>query len=196
MSKVYQFPNKDEVLVQASKWLAKLDRGLSVKEEAKLEIWLTDNPVNKQSLMDIAEHWDKMDSLARLSDLFPKPTEQPESNIFSMKYPLTVITSVASIALITVLAVFLTTFDVADFANTNETVFETNSQQLETPSDQYYQTNIGEKSTIMLVDGSEVILNTNSSIRTHFTENERSLYLKRGEIHVQVAHEKNRPFRV
>ncbi|MCP4272041.1 MAG: hypothetical protein GY781_08740 [Gammaproteobacteria bacterium] len=198
MSKVYQFPNKDEILDQASKWLAKLDRGLSVKEEAKLKIWLTDNPVNKQSLMDIAELWDKMDSLARLSDLFPKPAEQPESKIISLRTPLSLVTSVASITLISVLAIFWITLGFSDFADTAETAFETNLLQLETPSvpEQHYQTNIGEKSTIMLVDGSEVILNTNSSIRTHFTENERSLYLERGEIHVQVAHEKSRPFRV
>jgi len=194
MSKVYQFPNKDKILVQASEWLAKLDRGLSVKEEAELETWVTDNPMNKQTLMEVAELWDKMDSLSRLSDLFPKPTEQSESKVLFARYPLTFITSVASIALATVLAVFWTVSNVDDFTQAPETAYL--QPVIPSASEQYYQTNIGEKSTIMLVDGSEVTLNTNSSIRTHFTENERSLYLERGEIHVQVAHEQIRPFRV
>jgi len=185
MSNIYQLPNKDELLDIASEWLAKLDRGLNVKEEAKLAEWLSDDPANRDMFFELAELWDKMESLSRLKDLFPQPVERPEQKPFSTRF------AFASVVLVAVLA--------SIFTLSNQSYFKVEQEQqtiANTEAEQHYQTNIGEKSTVMLADGSQLILNTNSAIKTFFTDDERQLYLERGEIHVQVAHDKSRPFKV
>lgn len=61
---------------------------------------------------------------------------------------------------------------------------------------QAYATEIGEQRRILLDDGSAVTLNTNSALRLRFTNNERQLWLERGQAFFAVAHGDERPFRV
>lgn len=50
-----------------------------------------------------------------------------------------------------------------------------------------YQTGVGERREIVLADGSQLQLNTDSAVDVHFDERERRLKLHRGEILVQTA---------
>jgi transmembrane sensor len=59
-----------------------------------------------------------------------------------------------------------------------------------------YTTAVGEQRSIALEDGSVVELNTQSSLRTRFTESERAVDLLRGEAIFRVAKNPHRPFRV
>jgi transmembrane sensor len=59
-----------------------------------------------------------------------------------------------------------------------------------------YVTAPGERSTIRLIDGSSVILNTSSKLRVQFTRGERRLYLESGQAFFDVAKDAGRPFRV
>jgi transmembrane sensor len=62
--------------------------------------------------------------------------------------------------------------------------------------DTFYETAIGEQSTVNLADGTQIVLNTNSQIEVNYTDQYRLLRLERGEIHVQVAQDKGRPLSV
>jgi transmembrane sensor len=57
-----------------------------------------------------------------------------------------------------------------------------------------YSTDIGERRSITLADGSAVDLNARSSIRIEFSNSERRVELLRGQALFQVAKDKRRPF--
>ncbi|WP_394388752.1 hypothetical protein [Shewanella woodyi] len=56
----------------ASDWIAKMDRELTAEEREALALWLHSDVENLHVLLEIAQMWDKMDELGRLSDIFPK----------------------------------------------------------------------------------------------------------------------------
>ncbi|MEO0410809.1 MAG: FecR domain-containing protein [Pseudomonadota bacterium] len=57
-----------------------------------------------------------------------------------------------------------------------------------------YETQIGERSTVTLSDGSVVTINTNSRIEVSYTDNQREITLARGQGYFDVAKDINRPF--
>jgi transmembrane sensor len=63
-------------------------------------------------------------------------------------------------------------------------------------SAQSYRTAIGERRTILLVDGSEVTLNTDSLLEVAYSPDERRLVLDRGQALFKVARDAERPFSV
>lgn len=62
--------------------------------------------------------------------------------------------------------------------------------------DQSYQTAVGEQRSITLEDGSVVVLNTRSRLRTGFSHSLRAVELVEGEAIFHVAKDAQRPFRV
>ncbi|MCS6624520.1 FecR family protein [Roseibacterium beibuensis] len=57
-----------------------------------------------------------------------------------------------------------------------------------------YSTEVGERSSITLADGSVVQLNTDSLLEVDYAEGRRGLKLLRGQALFEVAHDRNRPF--
>ena len=57
-----------------------------------------------------------------------------------------------------------------------------------------YASGIGEVRRIALIDGSTMILNTDSEVQVHLTKAQRDIHLLRGEALFEVAHDKSRPF--
>lgn len=57
-----------------------------------------------------------------------------------------------------------------------------------------YRTEVGERSTITLSDGSVVELNTDSVLQVDYAEGQRGLRLLQGQALFEVAHDKSRPF--
>lgn len=57
-----------------------------------------------------------------------------------------------------------------------------------------YQTAIGEQSHVALADGSNIDLNTNSTLQVELRKNRRLLKLSQGEAFFQVSHDPDRPF--
>jgi transmembrane sensor len=61
---------------------------------------------------------------------------------------------------------------------------------------QILATAVGQQRNVTLIDGSVVTLNTNTILETDLTRRVRQLYLRKGEAHFQVAHDRSRPFLV
>jgi transmembrane sensor len=57
-------------------------------------------------------------------------------------------------------------------------------------------TAVGQQRSVTLADGSVVTLNTNTIVETHLQRSVREIYLRQGEAHFQVAHDRSRPFLV
>ena len=70
-------------------------------------------------------------------------------------------------------------------------VFQFNSQ-----SPERYITAIGEQKTVQLVDGTSVLLNTNTVLEVDYSDQRRAVYLRQGQAHFAVAHNPEVPFEV
>jgi transmembrane sensor len=57
-------------------------------------------------------------------------------------------------------------------------------------------TAVGQQRSVTLADGSVVTLNTNTIVETRLQRSVREIYLRQGEAHFQVAHDRSRPFLV
>ena len=177
MNNVYELSTQEKRLDEASQWIARLDRKLSLSEERELKAWMSENRQNEAVFLELAELWDKIDTLGRLSTLFPKP-----ERVVTPKAPWFAVASFACL----ILAVATLWFVWPLQANTPPSV----------PAELVYQTDVGEHSSITLDDGSIIKLNTNSRMRVNYTEQHRLLILERGEVNVNVAKDKNRPLSV
>lgn len=190
MNKIRELPNQDKIHTEASEWLARLDRGLSADERVALGQWLLESKENSETLFNMAELWDKMDSLSKLSDLFPDVSGQRH---IAWRYSLAVATSilVAGVLIFWVLPEYPERL----MTTSPQVVVE---HPLSSPGDfdDIYETSIGEHSSVNLPDSTEVILNTNSLIQVNYTDKERYIFLSRGEAHFNVAEDNSRPLTV
>jgi len=184
MSNVHQLNMNadDSILDQASDWLAKIDRGLNVHETRVFQAWLHHCPNNMATMFEVAKMWDKMDDVARLSDMFPL------ANTKQKKRPVW-IGAIAASLFIAFSFSFLMPYKDID-------VFSTSKPQVVALEKLTYQTAVGESNTIQLSDNSRLLLNTNSLVKVSYTETARVIELQRGEIHIDVAHDKSRPLSV
>lgn len=177
MSKVVDFPHKEQINEQASLWIARLDRGLSKTEERELIHWIRRDEMHRQVFLDMAELWDKMDCLARLAVLFDTPM-QPRPRATQPAY-----WAVAASLVLVAAALLWGLMGSSDAG----------SRQLMAG---VYETAVGEHSTVNLPDGSQLALNTNSRLEVKYSNDHRLFLLARGEVNIEVAHDDNRPLSV
>ncbi|MDX2367355.1 MAG: FecR domain-containing protein [Colwellia sp.] len=175
--------DEEKRLDDASDWIAKIDRDLTEQEKSALRTWLLLTPKNTEVLLEVAHLWDKMDDLSRLSDLFPQTSPST-----SKKYSAWLGALAASVIFIITLGFYQSGFNFSSFGQAEQPIIV--AMQMN------YQTGIGESNTINLPDNSEIILNTNSFVQVRYTATARIIDLQRGEIHIDVAHDKSRPLSV
>lgn len=178
----------DERLEAASRWILKIDEStLSERDSAALSKWLEENPKNGEVLLEVASVWDKTDALARLADIFPRETPACQVQQKPWYRPLATGAAIAASLAILIIASVVMMPRV-------ETVPE--SDRPAPMQTAMYETTIGEKKTVLLPDGSEVVLNTNSELSLAFSRSARVLHLKRGEILLRVTSDPERPLSV
>ena len=183
MNKVIDIGARSRRLDTASRWVARMDRGLTDSETAELEQWLAAEPENARVLLSLTQRWDKMESLSRLADLFPANGERRPASAFA---PLRL--AAAAALLLIAATVFL-------WYPRSQVAIDQSGTTLPATADTFV-TWIGEQASHTLADGSILELNTNSEASVEFTRNARVLRLARGEIHVKVAKDASRPFSV
>ena len=169
-----------ESAIRASQWIAKIDRGLTDREESGFKAWLFESDENYSTFMAMAKVWDRMDSLASLADICP---ESARTTNQLRRYALPIAATVA-------LAAMLAAWGLVELRN-GDLPANLVAQQTD-----IYETGIGGRSTFDLSDGTRIVLNTNSRVRIHYTNSNRFLDLERGEMHVKVAHDPSRPLSV
>lgn len=180
MNEVGQVKTDSDGLEGPSDWLAKLDRGLTKREEARFTAWLFENDDNYSAFMKLARLWDRMDALAALAGVMPEPA-RPKTPWRRYVLP---------IAATLLLSAFLTYW-----ISANVTQHEVPGHRAAEES-RTYETAVGERSSFELEDGTRIVLNTNSSVRVRYTSSNRLLYLERGEMHVAVERDLVRPLSV
>jgi transmembrane sensor len=168
---------------QACLWIVKLSAGPSSRELEEIHAWLDESPEHVKALLNVACLWDQVSVLSELSDVFPleeyvasRPSPSRRGFAFS--------------ALAVLLLVFCLQTPLLDWLDAGREGLPRDLLQLS------YETRIGQQSTVVLPDGSEVLLNTNSQIEVSFSATSRDITLHRGEAQFTVTKDEARPFRV
>lgn len=183
MAEILNFPDRSSIEEEAARWLAKLDGGvLSEQEAASFHEWLNASVEHRHALTELCTLWDKMGVLSELSELFPlahTSVRRPVKRARSVTVKGLAATAAAAAAVVVAMVLFA--------------IKATNSVD---PSERNtaYQTSVGESKVISLPDGSTVNLNTDSLVSVRFDEQQRLVWLVRGEAFFKVAHEPARPF--
>lgn len=167
----------DPVQQQAARWFARL-RADDVTERDRLQwqAWLAQDPQHRQAYAQFEALWSSLGDFAPMPEVAVKVrTAARGLDSPARVRPLRWATA-AALAIVAVLAGAL-------FLRTAET------------PDIRYATNLGERRSLQLIDGTRVDLDTNSALRVQFNEGERRIILDRGRAFFRVAHEE-RPLRV
>ncbi|HWK55085.1 MAG TPA: FecR domain-containing protein [Hyphomicrobiales bacterium] len=167
---------------EASLWIVRISAGTSEDDFQKVHAWLDEHPDHVRALMDAARMWDEVSVLSELSDVFPlqeylKPHPVRASRVMYSVFA----TFLLVVGLCVPVLVWLQGVG-GDAAS--------DALQLS------YETRVGQQSTVVLPDGSVVVLNTNTKIDISFSPKYRDIVLHQGEGHFTVAKNKSRPFRV
>jgi len=180
MKNIHEFPTVGESYDEASIWVARMDRGLTADDEEALKRWLSESDDNRAVLLRITNLWDRMDTLSRLSDIFPHASAQQRKPV---RLPL----GLAASLVVAVIGLWggIELYQAAD-----------SEQEVTMPATFLHETAIGEQAAVVLPDGTQITLNTNSLLRVSYTEESRLVTLERGEIHVLVSHDPARRFSV
>ncbi len=68
------------------------------------------------------------------------------------------------------------------------------ARRMAAPPPARYATQLGERRTQVLADGTQVVLNTDTAVEVQYTRSQRGIELQRGEAQFDVAHDAVRPF--
>lgn len=187
MSNVIPLQTDESIYDDASLWVARLDRGLSKDETRALRRWLNQSSRHRECLLEMADLWDRMDSLAVLSELFDPPARSVHGKWFGLGSAAAVAASVLFVVSALGLFAPLMPWDSEKQSPGVGAVAQEKT---------VYETGIGAHSTVNLPDGTRMLLNTNTLVSVTYSDNERLLDLSRGELHVEVEHDPSRPLRV
>ena len=176
MSNVYPLVTQELREEQASLWLARLDAGLDPHQAQELREWMWADSKNQQTLSEMAVVWDKMDLLANLSDVFPHSPE-------TVSKRQTRWLAVAAVVMVAVVGGLIAQWQAASQLAASREVAS-------------YETPVGDQANVVLTDGSTIKINTNTRVDIDFDQHNRLLYLERGEFHIDVAHDPERPLSV
>lgn len=180
MSNVRPIDSQRQRRRQATEWIARMDRELSPQERADLQSWIQSDHRNEMELLECAKLWDMMGALQSLGLLMPRTRQKAAWRPVALA---------ASLVITLVTALLVLTSGPGEQLSADATIAQLPDQAM-------YTTPVGDQSTVHLNDGSVVQLNTDTRLQVRMTSNLRLLTLERGEIHINVAHDPNRPLRV
>ena len=156
-------------------WFARWRSGQMTKAQIEaMETWLRSAPDNAQALEEIAAVWDEVEGVRRDPGVMAL-RERAVSNA-RRGLNLTIFRRAAAVALI------------VGAGLASGYLYTSASGPIE------YATRVGEQSTINLIDGSKVTLDTNSEVRVSQVAGQRRVELVHGRAYFQVAKDARHPF--
>lgn len=161
-------PRAAEVRQNAAAWLVRrLDHpDWSQDDQKDLDAWLAASPVNKVAYLRVETAWRRADRLRALR-------RSPRGGNWlkpALKF-------MGGAAVAAAIGIFIFT-------------------QSQTAKTATYSTGIGGRETLTLRDGSQIELNTNTTLRLALGALEQTVYLDKGEAYFQINHDPRRQFRV
>ncbi|WP_343528423.1 FecR domain-containing protein [Sphingomonas sp.] len=175
---LYPIETIDDIAIA---WSIRLHEGpFSPEDQDAFTAWLAANPLHAERLARARRLWDSFDDHAHTPELLMLrrqalgAAQQAGARRWSARHiPRAAWLAVAAALLLAVSLIAI----------------------LRAPS-QYYETGIGERRTVILADGSTMMLDADTGVRVRFTDNRRELTLDHGRASFKVAKNPLRPFAV
>ena len=163
--------NADEIEEIAAHWIGRRDRDdWSAKDQEELDAWLAQDMTHSIAFWRLNAAWQRTERLTAF-----RPSTVGAGSFFDRARPalLRSAAAVVGAALLGAGALYWLH-----------------------PTQHRYTTTHGTREIVSLSDGSQIELNTDSSMRVSATRGERMVWLDRGEAYFQVKHDAAHPFRV
>src|SRR5580698_10142524 len=175
MSEIVKLRTRLDIDEEAAMWIWRMDSAAAdAAERQAYEAWLRQDPRHRRAAAELSAVWGALDGLAEAKRdekiatfaNAAKPASPPRARRWRF--------AAAMLAAIAVGLLWL----------------QKGSER------QTLATAVGQQRNVTLADGSVVTLNTNSIVETDLRRHTREIYLRKGEAHFQVAHDRSRPFLV
>ena len=190
MENIVELFDTDTIKDEASLWVVKLQgftyktgQPVPAEQVQALRQWLAKSDQHRDCFVRMLAAWDGMAMLEELADILPltEVTEPVEPAPQAVAWPQWLLAKMplkpalalpvmASCAVVLSLVVALL------------------------PPRQLYTTAVGEQASFTLADGTVLTLNTQSELKINYSDKQRSVTLRRGEAHFEVAKNPDRPF--
>jgi transmembrane sensor len=177
MSEIVKLRTRADIDEEAAVWIWRMDSAtVAATDRQAFEAWLRQDPRHRRAAAALSAVWSTLDGLAEA-----KRDEKIATFTNTAKLPLLHhpqrwwFAAAAVLATVAVGAIWL---------------------QLGSGESQTFATAVGQQRNVVLADGSTVTLNTNTILETDLRWRTREIYLRKGEAHFQVAHDRSRPFLV
>jgi transmembrane sensor len=176
MSEIVKLRTRADIDEEAAVWIWRMDSAaVAGADRQAFQAWLRQDPRHRRAAAALSTVWSTLDGLAEA-----KREEKIATFANTAKPPLLHhpqrrwFAAAAVLAAIAVGAIWLQ-----------------QGSELQTLA-----TAVGQQRNVTLADGSTVTLNTNTILETDLRWHTREIYLRKGEAHFQVAHDRSRPFLV
>jgi transmembrane sensor len=176
MSEIVKLRTRAEIDEEAAAWTWRMDAGALTAADWRVhEAWLRQDPRHRRAMEELSKVWKALDALAEAKRgekiaTFTDAAERSALHGHSARW-----LAVAAMIMVVVAG----------------------AAWLQQGSEiQTLATAVGQQRNVTLADGSIVTLNTNTILETDFSRRVRQIYLRKGEAHFQVAHDRSRPFLV
>ena len=189
MNNITQIPGREnsrrsEIEAQARAWVVQLDGDPGKDEIMEFRAWLQKSPLHREIFRQASETWGDMDRLAEVyfahddsrKDVRFLPRFTSNRFIFASGI------AFACLIMVAVVSIFI--------LNQNYANKQVSSSRVSTA----YKTTIGEIRTVVLPDGTNVKMNTDTSLNVSYGQETRLVNLKAGEAFFEVAHDADKPF--
>jgi transmembrane sensor len=169
--------NADDIREQAARWVTRVDSDqLSVEQRLAFDTWLHADPRHHASYVSQLRLWKRLDQLAKLRGCEPWAAQKREP--FRERHRMLVRNASLAAGLAAVATVSFLVW-----------------HSLSGSGWSTYRTGRGALQDVTLVDGTKVLLNTDTEVEARITGSQRTVHIVRGEALFKVIHDK-RPFMV
>jgi transmembrane sensor len=176
MSEIVKLRTRADIDEEAAAWIWRMDSAaVACDDRQAFEAWLRQDPRHRRAAAALSTVWSALDGLAEAKREEKIATFTHTAKLRLLHHPQRWwIAAAATLAAVAVGALWLQ-----------------QGSELQTLA-----TAVGQQRNVTLADGSVVTLNTNTIVETDFRRHTREIYLRKGEAHFQVAHDRSRPFLV
>ncbi len=173
MRDIVRLKTQTQVDYEAAVWTWRADSGeLSQSERAQLDSWLRQDARHRRAFDELRRTWNALEQLSG------RPQDEKLAALARRGHHRAARRSWRWQATAAVLVIALgTTWWLSQW-----------------PALQLVSTAVGQERHMILADGSQVTLNTNTLLAVRLTPGRRDIYLRRGEAHFAVTHDSSRPF--
>jgi transmembrane sensor len=178
MSEIVKLRTRADIDEEAAAWVWRMDSARTdAADRQAFEAWQRQDPRHRRAVSELSAVWNALDGLAEAKREEKIATFANTAQAARPHHPQRL--WIAAAAALAAVAVGV------------GAVWLQRDSELQTLS-----TAVGQQRNITLADGSIVTLNTNTIVESDLRRRTREIYLRKGEAHFQVAHDRSRPFLV